>query len=65
VSTKYRVLIVARFEVHIVGTPLGVVVDGAAAAYRWIDDHAADGDSYVIFGWNAEGERIPVVEGKL
>jgi hypothetical protein len=54
----------AKFEVHIVGTTVGVIVEGAAAAYRWIDDHADDGDSYVIFGWNAEGKRIPVVEGK-
>ena len=53
----------AKFEVHIVGTTIRVVVEGAAAAYRWIDEHAADGESYVIFGWDSEGKRIPVVEG--
>jgi hypothetical protein len=54
----------AKFEVHMVGTAVSVVVEGAAAAYRWIDDHASDGDPYIIFGWNSAGDRIPVVEGR-
>ena len=53
----------ARFEVQLVGTAVRVVVDGAAQAYRWLDEHAVEGDAYVIFGWNANGERVAIVEG--
>jgi hypothetical protein len=54
----------AKFEVQIVGTAVTIVVGSAAAAYRWLDEHASYGDSYVIFGWNSEGKRVPVVEGE-
>ncbi len=52
-----------KFQISIEGTAVGVIVDGAHAAYRWIDDNASDGESYVIYGWDSEGKRVAVVEG--
>ena len=54
----------AKFEVQIIGNPPPTLVSSAAAAYRWLEDHAAIGDPYVIYGWTADGKRVPVIKGE-
>jgi hypothetical protein len=52
-----------RFQVRIVNRHLAVVVYDAERAYQWLDEHAQDGDSFVIMTVHSDGTLEPVVEG--
>jgi hypothetical protein len=52
-----------RFEVRVANRHLAVLVDDAEKAYRWLDEHARDGDTYTILAIDPDGTRRPVVVG--
>jgi hypothetical protein len=52
-----------RFGVRIVNRHVGVLVDSADSAYRWLDANANDGDTYALLAIDSDGTRRPVVQG--
>jgi hypothetical protein len=52
-----------RFEVRVVNRNLTVFVHTVELAYRWLDEHAGDDDTYVISSLETDGTRRPIVRG--
>ena len=52
-----------RFEVRVVNRNLTVFVHTVELAYRWLDEHAGDDDTYVISALEPDGSRRPIVRG--
>lgn len=53
----------ARFEVQIVTRKLQIIHDNAEAAYRWLDDHARQGERYQLNTIGPDGAVIPIEAG--
>jgi hypothetical protein len=50
----------AEFEVQILSRRIEAVLESAEEAYRWLDDHAEDGERYQINAVPPEGGMVPV-----
>jgi hypothetical protein len=53
----------ARFEVQIMTRKLEVILDSAEAAYRWLDDHAHQGERYQLNAIGPDGVVVAIEAG--
>jgi hypothetical protein len=52
-----------RFEVQILARRLEVILEGADAAYQWLDAHAHAGERYQLSAVTPDGDTVAIESG--